>query len=159
MQYPAIYAVLCVWVVVIVSAIVVLSWWKVGERRSQKIDNEYSCFSDFPVFHTLAMLSSKLVLLLMKTLYNGDSSQRPSTNLIQIFWVSHLNVALVLGPSLHMAFYCTPWYGVRRLPQSINCFWKQRVNIQCKVGQGFVSKNARRNIRGRVQGATVSTLD
>ena len=38
----------------------------------------------------------------------------------------------------------------RRIPRPLNCFQKQRVGY--RVGQGFVSRNASRNTRGRVQG-------
>ena len=45
----------CVWIVVIASAVVVLSWQRKGRRRSQKIDDFSDCRSG-----TLAMLSSKV---------------------------------------------------------------------------------------------------
>ena len=38
----------------------------------------------------------------------------------------------------------------RTIPQPLNCFQKQWVGY--RIGQGFVSGNASRNIRGRVQG-------
>jgi len=43
---------------------------------------------------------------------------------------------------------CRAWK--RRIPRPLNCFQKQRVGY--RVGQGFVSRNASRNTRGRVQG-------
>ena len=42
------------------------------------------------------------------------------------------------------------WAWERRIPRPLNCFQKQRVGY--RVGQGFVSRNASRNTRGRVQG-------
>ena len=45
MQYPMIYAVFHVGIIVIATDVVMLSWWKVGKRRSQKID-------DLPVLAT-----------------------------------------------------------------------------------------------------------
>ena len=38
----------------------------------------------------------------------------------------------------------------RRIPRPLNCFQKQRVGY--RVAQGFVSRNASRNTRGRVPG-------
>ena len=57
---------------------------------------------------------------------------------------------------MHVQTVCTrPLIGgggawERRIPQPLNCFQKQRVGY--RVGQGFVSRNASRNTRGRVQG-------
>ena len=43
-----------------------------------------------------------------------------------------------------------PRAWVRGIPRPLNCFQKQRVGY--RVRQGFVSRNASRNTRGRVQG-------
>ena len=43
-----------------------------------------------------------------------------------------------------------------RIPQLLNCFQKQSVGY--RVGQGFVSRNASRNTRGRVQGEVLLVL-
>ena len=44
----------------------------------------------------------------------------------------------------------------RRIPRPLNCFQKQRVGY--RVGQGFVSRNASRNTRGRVRGEVLLVL-
>ena len=76
-----------VWIVIIASVIVVLSWWRKERWKSE--DRQFARFSDLPVCYCFP--TKLMVLLPMQALDNACyGSWRPLTDLTQTFWVCHL---------------------------------------------------------------------